>query len=93
MAHESEGSKWKAYAIVMGILAVLTIIEVYTPNLANRALVVPLLMAIATAKAAFVVAYYMHLRYEPNALRILPVLPLVLVALLLLALLFGITPV
>lgn len=92
MAHDGEGSRWKTYAWVMGALAVLTIIEVYTPNLADRALVVPLLFAMAIAKASFVVAYYMHLRWEPNTLRFIPLAPLALVLILLLALIFGITP-
>lgn len=89
MAGDHDGSKIKSYAIVMGILAVLTIIEVYTPQLASRNLVVPLLMAIAVAKAAFVVAYYMHLKYEPTTIRLIPAVPLFFVILLLLALVYA----
>ncbi len=90
MAGDHDGSQVKTYAIIMGILAVLTLIEVYTPQLAARNLVVPLLMAIAVAKAAFVVAYYMHVKYEPNFIRIIPAVPLVFVILLLLALVYAI---
>lgn len=94
MSEDEDGpvSHARTYITVMVALAVLTLIEVQTPELANRALVVPLLMAIATAKALFVVSEYMHLRHEPTAIRLLPLAPLVLVAILLLALFFGVSP-
>lgn len=90
MAGDHEGSKFKEYAIAMVILAVLTAIEIYTPELAtSRDIINPLLMAIATAKALFVVAYYMHLKYEPDVIRYLPAVPLFFVMLLLGALVWG----
>lgn len=90
MAGDHEGSKFKEYAVAMVILAVLTAIEIYTPELAaNRDIVNPLLMAIATAKGFFVVSYYMHLKYEPNFIRWIPAIPLFFVAGLLAALIWG----
>jgi caa(3)-type oxidase subunit IV len=90
MAEAEHGSRRDEYLVAMVILAVLTAIEVYTPELAaNRDIVNPLLMVIATAKALFVVAYYMHLKYEPDAIRYLPAIPLFFVMLLLGALIFG----
>lgn len=95
MSEDEDGptSHARIYVLVMIALAVLTLIEVQTPQLADRALVVPLLMAIATAKALFVVSEYMHLRHEPTAIRLMPLVPLVLVGILLLALFFGVSPV
>lgn len=90
MAGDHEGSRFKEYVYAMVVLAVLTAIEVYTPELAaNRDIVNPLLMVIATAKALYVVGYYMHLKYESNTIRLIPVIPLFFVMLLLGALILG----
>lgn len=91
-ADEEEHPK-RPYLAIAVVLAILTLIEVQVPDLGyQQSLTWSLLLAIATAKAAFVVAYYMHLKYETAALRLLPAAPLALVFILLLALFFGISP-
>ncbi len=52
------------YTFVFIILAVLTIIEIVLSDLPEGALRVIILFAIAIAKAALVVIYYMHLKSD-----------------------------
>ena len=78
--------KWP-YVVVFVILAVATLIElnVYGFGL-PRLETVTILVVLATVKASLVVAYYMHLRYEPRWLALIPLGGLALVAVLVAAL-------
>ena len=83
VAHEIK----RPYVPVFGFLALVTVVEVQIPSLGATlgipgALQVLFLLGTAVIKAAMVALYYMHLRYEPRILKILPAFPLVFVALL-----------
>lgn len=68
------------YLAVFGALAVLTAIEVVVASTSiGSAVLVPLLLAMALAKASLVALYYMHLRYEGPILRVIAAVPLLLV--------------
>ena len=69
------------------ILAVVTLVElnVYSLGLPHLEAIV-ILVILATVKASLVVAYYMHLRYEPRWLALIPLAGLALVAVLVAAL-------
>jgi len=77
----------RPYVIVFVALAVVTVIElsVYSFPLAHIE-IISILMATATIKGGLVVGYYMHLRYEPRWLMLIPLAGLALVAVLVAAL-------
>jgi len=86
--HVAEELK-RPYVAVLGLLAVVTVGEVFVPNLGRwygiGGNVQILLLAVSSvAKASLVALYYMHLKYEPRILRWLPVGPLAFVILLVL---------
>lgn len=66
----------RPYIPVFVALGVLTLIEVQVPNLglafANQ---FTLLMLFAIGKGSLVVLYYMHVRYEPRLLSLVPLIP------------------
>ncbi|HLE54395.1 MAG TPA: cytochrome C oxidase subunit IV family protein [Thermoplasmata archaeon] len=68
-----EGHK-RPYVYVFIVLAVVTVIEVFVSGVQGLAELdkIMLLVGLATAKASLVVAYYMHLRYEPRWLMLIP---------------------
>jgi cytochrome c oxidase subunit 4 len=67
-------------------LAVLTALELGVAFLPwSKSLIVIVLVALAVWKALLVALYYMHLRFEPNRLRILAVAPLPLAVILVVA--------
>lgn len=77
----------RPYVLILVLLAVVTFLEVQVPNLpawigVGEGIVVLLLIVSSVAKAIMVALYYMHLRYEPRILRLVPVAPLIFVALL-----------
>ena len=80
----------KPYFAIFLVLAVVTVFEIQVPGLAHygvpKSAQVTMLVATAVAKASLVALYYMHLKYEPFVLRYLPLIPLGLVAILILAL-------
>jgi cytochrome c oxidase subunit 4 len=82
-----EATVKRPYVIVFVILAVVTLIElnVYGFGLPRIETIV-ILVSLATIKASLVVAYYMHLRYEPRWLMLIPLGGLALVAVLVAAL-------
>src|SRR2546426_11712262 len=87
VAHEIK----RPYVQVFGFLGLVTLIEVQIPSLGqtfriSETLQVVLLMSTAAVKAALVALYYMHLKYEPRILKLLPVAPLAFVILLLVVL-------
>lgn len=97
VAHGAErvGEELKRpYVLVLVLLAVVTLAEVQIPSLGeqyglDQATQIGFLMGSAVVKAGLVALYYMHLRYEPRILRLLPVGPLVFVGLLLAVLVLG----
>lgn len=82
----------RPYVIVFIILGAVTFVELaittpgYFPVLENT-IRVGLLVLLSTGKASLVVAYYMHLRYEPRWVALIPLGGLALVAVLVAALL------
>jgi len=79
--------KKRPYVAVFAILAIVTLLELNVGifRLASN-VQVGTLVIMATAKAALVVAYYMHMRYEPRWLALIPLAGIALVAVLVVAL-------
>lgn len=67
----------RPYVPVFVMLGVLTLIELWVSGLdvpgGSR---IGALMILAVGKASLVVLYYMHLRYEPRLLSLIPLIPL-----------------
>ena len=78
----------RPYVFVFVILAVVTAIEVYVSTLSFPQAIdrVSILVVLATFKASLVVAYYMHLKYEPRWIMLIPFGALALVFILVAAL-------
>ncbi len=77
----------RPYVPVFVFLGLVTLVEVQIPTLGqtlgiSQTLQIGFLIGTAIIKAGLVALYYMHLRYEPRILKILPMFPLVFVALL-----------
>ena|SRR3990170_5515529 len=77
----------RPYVPVFVFLAIVTLVEVQIPTLGtaigiSRGLQMFFLMGSAAIKAAMVALYYMHLRYEPRILKLIPLGPLAFAALL-----------
>jgi cytochrome c oxidase subunit 4 len=71
------------YILIWVFLAALTAVELSVAFLPwPKTLIIVLLIGMAFWKAALVGLYYMHLRFEPNRLRILAIAPLPLFAVL-----------
>jgi caa(3)-type oxidase subunit IV len=84
----------RPYVPVLVFLAIVTLVEVQIPSLGAavgipQALQIVFLMGSAAIKAAMVALYYMHLRYEPRILGLLPAGPLAFVLLLIGVLVLG----
>src|SRR5512136_2097081 len=63
----------RPYVYVFVALAVVTAIEVYVSQLSFATLDrISILVVLATFKASLVVAYYMHLKYEPRWMMLIP---------------------
>jgi cytochrome c oxidase subunit 4 len=83
----AEHARKRPYVVVFGILAVVTLVELNVGVFGlPHNLQVASLIILATAKACLVVAYYMHLRYEPRWLLLIPLGGLALVTVLVVAL-------
>jgi cytochrome c oxidase subunit 4 len=82
-----EAARKRPYVLVFLILFVVTLVElsVYSIGL-PRLETIAILVILATIKASLVVAYYMHLRYEPRWIALIPLGGLALVAVLVAAL-------
>lgn len=83
--------KKRPYVAVFATLAVVTLVElaITTPGYfleLEDAVRIAVLVVLSTAKACLVVAYYMHLRYEPRWLLLIPLGGLALVTVLVVAL-------
>ncbi len=64
----------RPYVLVFAILAVITAIEVFVSQLSTitNELRITLLVVLAVTKGSLVVGYYMHLRYEPRWMLLIP---------------------
>ncbi len=89
-AHDAgigEELKKRPYVFVFLALAIVTAIELYVSGLALAQFErISILVILATFKGSLVVAYYMHLRYEPRWLALIPLGGLALVIVLISAL-------
>lgn len=91
----------RPYVYVFVALGVVTLIEVYLstlsfPSISNispTVLRIATLVILATFKASLVVAYYMHLKYEPRWMMLIPFGALALVFVLVAALTASSVPV
>jgi cytochrome c oxidase subunit IV len=83
----AEHVKHPPYIGIWVVLAVLTALELGVAFFQHwpKSAIIIVLMVLAVWKALLVALYYMHLRFEPNRLRILVVAPLPLAAILILA--------
>ncbi len=67
----------RTYVIVFGWLTLLTILEVLTAAMGlDESIRVPILIVLAIIKAALVVLFYMHLRYDSKWYWVTLLLPL-----------------
>ena len=71
----------RPYVLVLVLLAIVTVLEVQVPSLGpwfgvGRGWQTALLLISSSAKASLVGLYYMHLKYEPRLLRLIPVGPI-----------------
>jgi cytochrome c oxidase subunit IV len=74
------------YVGIWLMLAVLTGVELGVAFLPfSKTIIILLLLGLAFWKALLVALYFMHLRFEPNRLRILAVAPLPLIVILVVA--------
>jgi caa(3)-type oxidase subunit IV len=73
----------RPYVAVFAFLGLVTLVEVQIPTLGQMLGISQVLQIVFLLGTAILVAlYYMHLRYEPRILKILPAFPLIFVALL-----------
>ena len=80
-------AKHPPYFWIWGALALLTLLELgvaFLQSWSKTAIIVVLLL-LAVWKAVLVALYYMHLRFEPNRVRILALAPLPLAVILVVA--------
>jgi cytochrome c oxidase subunit 4 len=76
------------YMAVWGGLALLTLLEVGVAFMGfSRSVTILALLGMAVWKALLVALYYMHLRFEPNAVRLVAAAPLIPAAILMLTVL------
>ncbi len=82
--HEHKGP---SYYLIWLYLFILTMAEVGVAFLSAlpKSVIVIALLVMAVWKALLVALYYMHLRFEPNRLRIVAIAPLPAVAIMILA--------
>ncbi len=74
------------YMLIWLYLAILTIAEVFVAFLAiPKWMIVVSLLVMAVWKALLVALYYMHLKFEPNRLRLVALAPLPAVAIMIIA--------
>jgi cytochrome c oxidase subunit IV len=82
-----EEARKRPYVIVFVVLGAVTLVELSVNSFGlPRLEAIVTLVVLATVKASLVVAYYMHLRYEPRWLALIPLAGLALVAVLVAAL-------
>lgn len=78
----------RPYIAVFAILGILTLIEIQIPGLPLQKVdQISMLLLFSIGKASLVALYYMHLRYEPRLLTLVPLAPLFLALILVINLL------
>jgi cytochrome c oxidase subunit 4 len=85
---EHHGPNVNTYWTIFGCLLVLTIVTVAVSVLhlpATGAVILAIMIAIS--KASLVICFFMHVKYDPNSIRLMCVMPTMLTVVLLLALL------
>ncbi len=84
---QTEHAKHPPYVGIFAALAVLTALELGVAFFENwpKRVIILVLVFLAIWKALLVALYYMHLRFEPNRLRILALAPLPLAVILVIA--------
>ena len=79
------GHEQPRYMLIWGALAVLTAIEVGVAFIGlSRSATILALLGLAVWKALLVAMYFMHLKYESTALKVIAAVPLIPAALLIL---------
>jgi cytochrome c oxidase subunit 4 len=68
-AAEHEGLGPRQYFTIFAILTIVTIIELWLSYSDIGGLLIPLLILLSAFKFGVVVAYFMHLRFEPRILN------------------------
>lgn len=85
-AAEDHAHEHPRYMLIWLYLAILTLLEVLVAFLAiPKWMIVVSLLIMAVWKALLVALYYMHLKFEPNRLRLVALAPLPAVAIMILA--------
>ena len=85
-ATDDHGHEHPKYMLIWLYLAILTALEVGVVYLDIAAwLIVTSLLIMAAWKALLVALYYMHLKFEPNRLRLVALAPLPAVAIMIIA--------
>ncbi len=76
--------KWTKYVVVAVVLAVITGVEIFlaTSHVLPPELTTPLLIAFTLSKAALVMLFYMHLKYDARWYSLVLVFPLFMVTVL-----------
>src|SRR5437016_14596488 len=86
-ARRHEEARKRPFVVVVAVLEVVTLADLNVYSLGIPHLeTITILVVLATIKASLVVAYYMHLRYEPRWIALIPLAGLALVAVLVAAL-------
>lgn len=76
------------YMMIWGVLAILMFAKVGVSVMdIPKSMAVSILVVISLVSAGLVALYYMHLRFEPNRLRLVALAPLPLVAIMILTIL------
>jgi cytochrome c oxidase subunit IV len=88
--------KWTKYVGVAVVLAVITAVEIFAAvymrnNPAAAGFITPLLIGFTLAKAALVMLFYMHLKYDTKWYSLVLVFPLFMVTVLMIIVLVAAT--
>jgi caa(3)-type oxidase subunit IV len=77
--HEHKGGNKATFNLIFGLLVIITILEIAVSEMGGL-IGHALLIGLTTAKGGFVVAYYMHLKYDPPILTWIFVVPIIMAA-------------
>ncbi len=81
------------YMIVYVILIGITLVEVFlATGIVNYLIMATGILILAGVKATLIALFYQHLKYEPDSIKFIPLVALVLVSGLLIALITSVTP-
>jgi cytochrome c oxidase subunit IV len=77
MSTAKDGHASPRYGMIFIVLTVLTAVELFVAFLPwSKAMIIFTLIALAVWKAVLVALYFMHLKFEPNRIKILAIAPL-----------------